>query len=129
MNLSVNSFEEFEENTEFLREYIKEVEHLFAEGQDDTELLELVRREYRVTDAELKNILSQLESRKRRETKSKKDIEKASQDLSAFCHVVGIRCYTKSNDGDFIDIEQIRKRLSTRKSQVKKRFEETGLIS
>ncbi len=111
----------FVKNAEFLRKFISENESIIENKQDDSELIDLIRKEYRIKAEELDSILSMLASRKKKEVVSKRHRDSIIKNLESYCNVVGIKLYEKTGDNEeSIDLEKLRKRLSVKKHQVKK---------
>lgn len=118
---SANNSEIFIKNTEFLRNFINENESIIENKQDDSELTDLIKKDYRIKSEELDVILSMLASRKKKEAVSKRFRDSVIKNLESYCIVVGIKLYDKVDDNEkVIDLEKLRKRLSVKKHQVKK---------
>jgi DNA-binding transcriptional MerR regulator len=124
MNINASTMEEFSANIEYIKKYIDENAHYFNPA-DDSELISLIKANYRVTNEEIRSICEILEGRRKENQIAQKEIDKIVKNLEAYCQIVGVKMMSKGEDGSpVLDIEKLKTKLSARKSAVKKQFME-----
>ena len=119
INISDNDKETLLKNIDFLKKFLQENDYILSKEQDDSELVDLIKREYRVSSSELDAILKILESRKKKTGISERGRKKIIADLDSYCHIVGIKKPVIDEDGK-VDVEALKKKISTKRHQLKK---------
>lgn len=119
LDISNNDKETLLRNIDFLKAFLQKNDYILSKEQDDSELVDLIKREYRVSSSELDSILEVLESRKKKSGISERGRRKIVEDLNSYCHIVGIKKPEVDEDGK-VDIEALKKKISTKRHQLKK---------
>lgn len=92
--------------------------------QNDTELVKLLKKDYRLSNDEINSISTIVLGKKKGESVDKKSLDLLKNKCESYCMICEIN--PKDKDGKFIGYRKIKTRSSNKKNSLNKKLKEMG---
>lgn len=92
--------------------------------QNDTELVKLLKKDYRLSNDEINSISTIVLGKKKGESVDKKSLDLLKNKCESYCMICEIN--PKDKDGKFVGYRKIKTRSSNKKNSLNKKLKEMG---
>ena len=92
--------------------------------QNDTELVKLLKKDYRLSNDEINSITSTVLGKKKGESVDKKSLDLLKNKCESYCMICEIN--PKDKDGKFVGYRKIKTRSSNKKNSLNDKLKEMG---
>ena len=107
-----------------LQNICNDIIEIESNKQNDTELVKLLKKDYRLSNDEINSITSTVLGKKKGESVDKKSLDLLKNKCESYCMICEIN--PKDKDGKFIGYRKIKTRSSNKKNSLNKKLKEMG---
>ena len=107
-----------------LQNICNDIIEIESNKQNDTELVKLLKKDYRLSNDEINSITSTVLGKKKGESVDKKSLDLLKNKCESYCMICEIN--PKDKDGKFVGYRKIKTRSSNKKNSLNKKLKEMG---
>ena len=107
-----------------LQNICNDIIEIESNKQNDTELVKLLKKDYRLSNDEINSISTIVLGKKKGESVDKKSLDLLKNKCESYCMICEIN--PKDKDGKFIGYRKIKTRSSNKKNSLNKKLKEMG---
>ena len=107
-----------------LQNICNDIIEIESNKQNDTELVKLLKKDYRLSNDEINSITSTVLGKKKGESVDKKSLDLLKNKCESYCMICEIN--PKDKDGKFIGYIKIKTRSSNKKNSLNNKLKEMG---
>ena len=107
-----------------LQNICNDIIEIESNKQNDTELVKLLKKDYRLSNDEINSITSTVLGKKKGESVDKKSLDLLKNKCESYCMICEIN--PKDKDGKFIGYRKIKTRSSNKKNFLNNKLKEMG---
>ncbi len=107
-----------------LQNICNDIIEIESNKQNDTELVKLLKKDYRLSNDEINSITSTVLGKKKGESVDKKSLDLLKNKCESYCMICEIN--PKDKDGKFVGYRKIKTRSSNKKNSLNDKLKEMG---
>ena len=107
-----------------LQNICNDIIEIESNKQNDTELVKLLKKDYRLSNDEINSITSTVLGKKKGESVDKKSLDLLKNKCESYCMICEIN--PKDKNGNFIGYSKIKSRSSNKKNSLNNKLKEMG---
>ena len=107
-----------------LQNICNDIIEIESNKQNDTELVKLLKKDYRLSNDEINSITSTVLGKKKGESVDKKSLDLLKNKCESYCMICEIN--PKDKDGKFVGYRKIKTRSSNKKNSLNNKLKEMG---
>ena len=107
-----------------LQNICNDIIEIESNKQNDTELVKLLKKDYRLSNDEINSITSTVLGKKKGESVDKKSLDLLKNKCESYCMICEIN--PKDKDGKFVGYRKIKTRSSNKKNTLNDKLKEMG---